>query len=152
MDPTPVCSQGISRSSGGDHSESGFEAAPILPSQFFEGRKKDEALVPENGCCWLYSLMQCTAIRSDARRKRPLVFGHSGKPRSGYSAQRDMIRFYSRTCVTRLILRQTTCARWCVNGGSNGSAGLALRLSVELPANVSKQPEKRYINSACTYR
>jgi hypothetical protein len=46
MGRTPVRLRGIS-SSDSDHSESRFEAAPILPSQFFEGRKKDEALVPE---------------------------------------------------------------------------------------------------------
>ena len=46
MDRTPVCLRG-SRSSGGDYSESGFEAEPILPSQFFEGRNKNEALEPE---------------------------------------------------------------------------------------------------------
>jgi hypothetical protein len=149
MDRTSVRSRDISTSCDG---ESAFEAEPILPSQFFEGRHKNEPMEREKRLSWLYSLMQCTAIRSDARRKRPPVFGHSGKPRSGYLAQRDMVRSHSRTCVTRLILRQTTCARWCANGGSNGSAGLALRLSVELPANVSKQPEKRYINSACTYR
>jgi hypothetical protein len=47
MDRTPVRLRGISRSADSDHSESAFEAEPILASQFFEGRKKDEALVPE---------------------------------------------------------------------------------------------------------
>jgi hypothetical protein len=46
MDRTPVCSRGISRSFDSDYSESGFEAEPILPAQFFEGRKKNAALEP----------------------------------------------------------------------------------------------------------
>ncbi len=33
-------------SSDGDYSESAFEQESILPSQFFEGRKKSEALEP----------------------------------------------------------------------------------------------------------
>ena len=47
MDRTSVSSRDISRSSNSDCSESGFEAESILPSQFFEGRKKNEALEPE---------------------------------------------------------------------------------------------------------
>ena len=47
MDRIPVCLRDISRSSDSDYSESRFEAEPILPSQFFEGRKKNEALEPE---------------------------------------------------------------------------------------------------------
>ena len=47
MDRISVRSRGISTRSDSDYSESGFEAEPILPSQFFEGRKKDEAPVPE---------------------------------------------------------------------------------------------------------
>jgi hypothetical protein len=47
MDSTSVSSRDISRSSNSDCSESGLEAESILPSQFFEGRKKNEALEPE---------------------------------------------------------------------------------------------------------
>ena len=47
MDRISARLQGISTRSDSDYSESGFEAEPILPSQFFEGRKKDEAPVPE---------------------------------------------------------------------------------------------------------
>jgi len=47
MDRTSVSSRSISPSSDSDYSESGFEAEPLLPSQFFEGRKKNEALDPE---------------------------------------------------------------------------------------------------------
>ena len=47
MDRISVRLQGISTRSDSDYLESGFEAEPILPSQFFEGRKKDEAPVPE---------------------------------------------------------------------------------------------------------
>ncbi|MBV8592122.1 MAG: hypothetical protein JO212_19050, partial [Acetobacteraceae bacterium] len=47
MDRTSVSSRSISASSDSDYSESGFEAEPLLPSQFFEGRKKSEALDPE---------------------------------------------------------------------------------------------------------
>jgi len=47
MDAISVLSQRMSTRSDNDNSESGFEAEPILPSQFFEGRKKDQALEPE---------------------------------------------------------------------------------------------------------
>jgi hypothetical protein len=47
MNHTSVSSRGVSRSFDSDCSESRFEAEPLLPSQFFEGRKKNEALEPE---------------------------------------------------------------------------------------------------------
>jgi hypothetical protein len=47
MDCTSVSSRAISRNYNSDCSKSGFEAESILPSQFFEGRKKNEALEPE---------------------------------------------------------------------------------------------------------
>jgi len=152
MDCTPVRLRGISRSADSDHSESSFEAEPILPSQFFEGRHKNEALEPEKRLMLavLTDAVHCYQVGSDAQTtSRIRAFREAEEwlfSAKGYGP------FSFENVVTRLILRPTTCARWCVNGGSNRSAGLALRLSVELPANVSKQPEKRYINSACTYR
>jgi hypothetical protein len=122
MDRTSVRSRDISTSCDG---ESAFEAEPILPSQFFEGRHKNEPMEPEKRLSWPFSLMQCTAIRWAAMRKRPLVLGHSGKPRSGYSAQGDMVRSHSRTCVGRLILLLSISARCYANGGSEGLAELA---------------------------
>jgi hypothetical protein len=47
MDRTSVCLRGISRSADSDYSESPCEAEPILPCQFFEGRRRNAALEPE---------------------------------------------------------------------------------------------------------
>jgi hypothetical protein len=70
MDRTPVRLRGISRSSDSDYSESGFEAEPILPSQFFEGRKKDEAIEPEKRLMLaiLSDAVHCYQVGCDAQR------------------------------------------------------------------------------------
>ena len=47
MNHTSVGLRGNSTGGDSDYQESRFEAEPILPSQFFEGRKKNEALEPE---------------------------------------------------------------------------------------------------------
>jgi hypothetical protein len=46
MDRTSVSSRATSMSCDSDYSESGFEAASVLPTQFFEGQKRNEALEP----------------------------------------------------------------------------------------------------------
>src|SRR5215831_4197029 len=70
MDRTPVRLRGISRRSDSDYSESGFEAEPILPSQFFEGRKKDVALEPEKRLMLavLADAVHCYQVGCDAQR------------------------------------------------------------------------------------
>ena len=47
MDRTYGPSRGISMGCDNDALELGSEAGPILPSQFFEGRHKNEAMEPE---------------------------------------------------------------------------------------------------------
>jgi hypothetical protein len=47
MDRTSVSLRCISTRSDSDYSESGFEAEPILASQFFEGRRRNAAPEPE---------------------------------------------------------------------------------------------------------
>jgi hypothetical protein len=70
MDRTPVRLRGISRSSDSAHSESAFEAEPILASQCLEGRKKDEALVPEKRLLLavLTDAVHCYQVGSDAQK------------------------------------------------------------------------------------
>jgi hypothetical protein len=67
MDRTSVSSRGISMSSDSDYSESRFEAESILPTQFFEGRKKNEAVEP------VKRLM--LAVLTDAVRCYQIGFG-----------------------------------------------------------------------------
>jgi hypothetical protein len=69
MDHTPVCLRGISRSSDSDYAESGFEAEPMLPSQYFEGRKKNEALEPEKRLMLavLTDAVHCYQVGCDAQ-------------------------------------------------------------------------------------
>jgi hypothetical protein len=63
MDRTSVSSRGVSMSCDSDYSESRFEAESILPSQFFEGRKKNEALEPVKRLMLAVLPMRCAAIR-----------------------------------------------------------------------------------------
>jgi len=70
MDCTGVGSRGISMSSDGDYSESLFEPESILPSQFFEGRRKNEALEPVKRLMLavLTDAVRCYQIGFDAKR------------------------------------------------------------------------------------
>src|ERR1700745_3178114 len=70
MDRTPVRLRGISRSSNSDYSESGFEAEPILPSQFFEGRKRNAALEPVKRLMLavLTDAVHCYQVGCDAQK------------------------------------------------------------------------------------
>jgi hypothetical protein len=70
MDRTSVCLRDISRSSDGDSSESRFEAEPILPAQFFDGRKTNEALEPEKRLMLavLTDAVHCYQVGCDAQK------------------------------------------------------------------------------------
>ena len=70
MDRTSVSPRGISMSCGSDYSESKFEAEPILPSQFFEGRKKNEALEPVKRLMLavLTDALRCYQVGFDAQK------------------------------------------------------------------------------------
>lgn len=70
MDRTPVRLREFSKNSDSDYSESGFEAAPILPSQFFVGRKKNEALEPEKRLMLavLTDAVRCYQVGCDAQK------------------------------------------------------------------------------------
>jgi hypothetical protein len=65
-----IRSQDISTRSDSDYSESGFEAEPILPSQFFEGRKKNQALEPEKRLMLavLSDAVHCYRVGCDAQK------------------------------------------------------------------------------------
>jgi len=67
MDRTSVSSRDISTSCD---SESPFEAEPILPSQFFAGRKKNEALEPEKRLMLavLTDAVRCYQVGCDAQK------------------------------------------------------------------------------------
>jgi hypothetical protein len=69
-DLTSASARGISRSSDGDYSASRFEAEPILPCQFFEGRTKHEALEPEQRLMLavLTDAVRCYQVGCDTQR------------------------------------------------------------------------------------
>jgi hypothetical protein len=69
-DLTFASARAISRSCDGDYSASRFEAEPILPSQFFEGRTKHEALEPEKRLMLavLTDAVRCYQVGCDAQR------------------------------------------------------------------------------------
>jgi hypothetical protein len=61
----------VSMSCDGDYAASRFEAEPILPCQFFEGRTKRKALEPEE---WLMlavltDAVRCYQVGCDAQRR-----------------------------------------------------------------------------------
>jgi hypothetical protein len=130
MDRTSVSTRGISTSSDSDYSESRFEAESILPAQFFEGRKKNEALE------LVKRLM--LAVFTDAVRCYQIGFGSQKTTRIRAFREAEEWLFsakgygHSRTCATPLILLPTIFARRCVNGGSEGFAELASQSSVDL--------------------
>jgi hypothetical protein len=70
MDRTVAHLRGISIGCNSDYSESGLEAGPILPSQFFEGRQKNEALEPEKRLMLavLTDAVRCYQVGCDAQR------------------------------------------------------------------------------------
>src|SRR5438046_2349893 len=69
MNRTSLSSQGTSTSYDSDYSVSPFEGESILPSQFFECRKKNEALEPEQRLMLaiLTDAVRCYQLGSDAR-------------------------------------------------------------------------------------
>jgi hypothetical protein len=69
-DLTSASARAISRSCDGDYSASRFEAEPILPCQFFEGRTKHEALEPEQRLMLavLTDAVRCYQVGCDAQR------------------------------------------------------------------------------------
>jgi hypothetical protein len=69
-DLTSASARAISRSCDGNYSASRFEAEPILPSQFFEGRTKHEALEPEKRLMLavLTDAVRCYQVGCDAQR------------------------------------------------------------------------------------
>ena len=70
MDRTIARSRGISIGCDSDYSELGLEAGPILPSQFFEARKKNKVLEPEKRLMLavLTDAVHCYQVGSDAQR------------------------------------------------------------------------------------
>ena len=70
MDRTSVSLRSISTRANSDYSESGFEAEPILPSQFYEGRRRNEALEPEKRLMLaiLTDAVHCYQVGCDAQR------------------------------------------------------------------------------------
>jgi hypothetical protein len=69
-DLTSARTRAISTSCDSDYSESGCEAGSILPSQFFEGRKKNEDLEPEKRLMLaiLTDAVRCYQVGCDAQR------------------------------------------------------------------------------------
>jgi hypothetical protein len=70
MDRTVAHLRGISIGCNSDYSEVGLEAGPILPSQFFEGHKKNEDLQPEKRLMLavLTDAVRCYQVGCDAQR------------------------------------------------------------------------------------
>src|SRR5215469_15143205 len=74
MDRTIARSRGISIGCYSDYSELGLEVGPILPSQFFEGRKKNRVLEPEKRLMLavLTDAVRCYQVGCDAQRTSPI--------------------------------------------------------------------------------
>jgi hypothetical protein len=70
MDRTYCRSRGISRGCDSDTLELGSEAGPILPSQFFEGRNKNDAMEPEKRLMLavLTDAVHCYQVGCDAQK------------------------------------------------------------------------------------
>jgi hypothetical protein len=84
-----------------DYSESRFEPESILPSQFVEGRNKNEALEPIKRLMLavLTDAVRCYQVAP--MRKRSRADGHFERPRSGCSERSRMVRFsFENVCCT----------------------------------------------------
>jgi hypothetical protein len=86
-----------------DYSESRFEPESILPSHFFEGRNKNEALEPIKRLMLavLTDAERCYQVGADAQKiSRRRAFE---RPRSGCSKRFRTVRFHWKTCVALSI-------------------------------------------------
>jgi hypothetical protein len=132
--------------------ELGSEAGPILPSQFFEGRSKNEALEPEKRLMLavLTDAVHCYQVCCDAQ-KTSRIRAFREAEQWLFSAEGYGPFSFENVCdtldITPDYLRKLV-RKWRVQR-VHGARLTAVRRGAR---NVSKQPDRRYINSACTYR
>ena len=100
-----------------EYSESPCEAGSILPSQFFDGRKKKEAVEPLKRLMLavLADAVHCNQTGFDTRQ--PPAGVHFSKPSGGCLTPEWMAHFLSKTCVASSILLPIIFARCCATGG-----------------------------------
>jgi hypothetical protein len=86
------------------YSESSTEPGSLLPSQFFDGRKKTEAAEPSKRLMLAVLPTPCTATRRTSIREQPPAGGHFWKPSSGcFDARADGPVSFENVCYVLVI-------------------------------------------------